>query len=541
MKFRQDRAFVISLLFALITFFSLFLHQTARAQQPPIGPGVQLPTQDLSNAKIHAYYFYSNSCAHCINILNDVIYPLEKAHPGLLDIRFLELGNPDIYRALMTAEAHFGVKPEERGLPTTIIGDKIFIGEDQNRESLTKLVQQGLEGSGIPFPTIEGLDPALLLSVPPVPTDNPEICSAENPTTCSVETPIYAAYFYQVGCKDCKRVDSDIKYLVSVYPNLIVEEFNIYEDTAIANWMAERAGRKDGFKVPALFIGEKAWIGAGEITPQAIETEIKNLEGNGSPRFWENYDSKTGNTALLNVFKNISWLNVVFFGLVDGLNPCAFATIIFFVSYLTLSGRKGKEIIITGVSFTVGVFLAYFIVGLGVYKLLDTVKDLLAVAGKVVYALTALLCLYLAYLSIRDYFKVRGGDLADMEMKLPEPLRKRINAAIRKGSKASRYYVGAFVTGILISFLELACTGQVYLPTIIYMVSQPEMRGQSLMYLLLYNIMFIVPLIVVFILAYYGTTSKDLTKFLQKHAAAVKIGMALVFILLAVWLMTSLF
>ena len=49
--------------------------------------------------------------------------------------------------------------------------------------------------------------------------------------------------------------------------------------------------------------------------------------------------------------------------------------IIFFVSYLTLSGHKGKQILLTGASFTVGVFLAYLLVGLGFYKVLDLISE----------------------------------------------------------------------------------------------------------------------------------------------------------------------
>ena len=154
--------------------------------------------------------------------------------------------------------------------------------------------------------------------------------------------------------------------------------------------------------------------------------------------------------------------------------------------------------------------------------------------------MTAVLCLVLAVLSIRDFIKVRQGDLNDMALKLPEPLRKRINQTVREGRKASSYVIGAFVTGLLISLLELACTGQIYLPVIISMSSVPAMRGQAMLYLVLYNLMFIVPLIVVFILAFYGTTSKQFTEFLRKHAGAVKIGMAIVFLILAAWLLFSL-
>jgi cytochrome c biogenesis protein CcdA len=128
-----------------------------------------------------------------------------------------------------------------------------------------------------------------------------------------------------------------------------------------------------------------------------------------------------------------------------------------------------------------------------------------------------------------------------MQLKLPDGLRKRINAVIRKGRSANRYAIGAFFTGIVISLLELACTGQVYLPTIIFVSSVPELRLRAIFYLIIYNLLFILPLVVVFILAYFGTTSKDLTSFLQKHAAAVKIGLGIVFAALGAWLLFSAF
>jgi hypothetical protein len=72
------------------------------------------------------------------------------------------------------------------------------------------------------------------------------------------------------------------------------------------------------------------------------------------------------------------------------------------------------------------------------------------------------------------------------------------------------------------------------------MSTLPELRGRAIAYLVLYNLMFIVPLVVVFILAYYGTTSRDLTAFLKKHAAAVKLGMTVIFLSLGGWLLYSL-
>ncbi len=71
------------------------------------------------------------------------------------------------------------------------------------------------------------------------------------------------------------------------------------------------------------------------------------------------------------------------------------------------------------------------------------------------------------------------------------------------------------------------------------MISMDSMRGQGILWLGLYNLMFIIPLVVVFVLAYFGTTSKQLTAFFKKHAAAVKLGLALIYIALAIFLIVD--
>lgn len=545
MQNRETRAFLTSIGLSLIVFFSLLLPNLASASDSfpqGVGPTGAEPAQPTGETiKVEAYYFYSTTCAHCMDILQTIVQPLEAKYPGLLGIKLVELGVSTNYEALMKAESAFGIGSGDRGLPVVLIGDQMLNGEQSTREKFVGLVEAGLEGDGFKLPDIPGVDPATLVFSQTQPIVDPDlVCSVDDPSACEVSAPIYAAYFFQTGCKECGRAETDLAYLNSKYPQLIIEEFNINDEAAMAEWMAERIGKEKEFNTPALFIGEHAWIDEVEFTPAAIEPVLEELRDTGSPAFWRNYNPDEGNTALIARFEKMGWLAVVLAGLVDGLNPCAFATIIFFVSYLSLSGKKGKQIIITGACFTLGVFIAYLLVGLGFYKVLDMISGFTAVISKIVYILTAVMCLVLAVLSIRDFIKVREGDLSDMALKLPEPLRKRINQTVREGRKSSSYFVGAFVTGLLVSLLELACTGQIYLPVIISMTSVASMRGQAILYLLLYNLMFIVPLIVVFILAYFGTSSKQFTEFLRKRAGAVKIGMAIVFIILAAWLILSL-
>jgi hypothetical protein len=164
----------------------------------------------------------------------------------------------------------------------------------------------------------------------------------------------------------------------------------------------------------------------------------------------------------------------------------------------------------------------------------------LTTLGRWLYGLTAVFCMALAVFSFLDYLKARRGDIGDMTLNLPHRLRMQINATIRKTRNSHTFVAAAFVTGVIVSFLELACTGQVYLPTIIFVMSVPEMKAQAFLFLLIYNLLFVAPLVVVFILAYYGTGAKQFSGFLQKRASTVKLGMSILFLALGSWLAVSL-
>ncbi len=497
---------------------------------------------------IRVLYFYSVDCPHCQVVEQEILKPLEEKYGEKLDIRYLEIGNPAYYELLVRTEEYFQVAPERRGLPTLVVDGQILIGEDEIRQQFPCLVEQCLAESGADFPPIPGLAEALTSS----PLIGPDtgggtgaigVCSPEVVTACETQAPIWAAYFYQVGCQECSRAEADIRYIRSRYPQLIVEEFNIYENAALAQWLAERAGRTD-MHTPALFIGDDALIGEKEITPQNLQALMEKYAVRGAPKVWADFNPETGLAGLVERFRALGPLTVGLAGLVDGLNPCAFATLIFFIAYLTAGGYKGRQVLVVGGAFTGGVFLAYLAVGLGLYKVLDLLGNTLTVLGRGLYGLTALFCLVLAVLSFLDYRKARRGQIEGMTLSLPKALRNRARAVIRRSAGGDprpvpAYAAGAFVTGALVSLLELACTGQLYLPTIIFVLSVPTLRARAAAYLVLYNLAFILPLLVVFVLTYFGTTSFQLGQFLQKRTAAVKLGTALVFLALALWLGVS--
>jgi cytochrome c biogenesis protein CcdA len=67
-------------------------------------------------------------------------------------------------------------------------------------------------------------------------------------------------------------------------------------------------------------------------------------------------------------------------------------------------------------------------------------------------------------------------------------------------------------------------------------MSQPELAAQAFLYLVLYCLMFILPLIVVFLLSYFGTTSEQLGQFVNRHTSTIKLITGVVFVGLALWM-----
>ena len=459
--------------------------------------------------------------------------PLVETYGNQLEILYIEASDPAPYEVYLAAIEQYDVPPTRQGVPAVFIGDDHLVGEKEIPAKLEGLLKGYLRKGGVAYPAIPGLETYLEQS-------SGAGAAGESGTGTQ---PIHLLYFFQTGCQDCDRVKGDLAYLQSKYPQMVVEEYNVRDHAAFSEWMGERNGvpSRQRMTAPTIFVGDDFLL-EEELDARSLEELLLKNQADGAERVWDDWEQEAAvaTDSIVDRFKSFGPLGVVLAGLLDGLNPCAFATLIFFVSYLSISGRKGREVLAVGGAFTLGVFLAYMLVGVGMYHVLGLLGDLLTQLGRLLYALTAVFCLALAVFSFLDYLKARRGQIGDMSLNLPHKLRMRINATIRKSRHARTFVAGAFVTGIVVSFLELACTGQVYLPTIIFVMSLPDLQARAFMYLLIYNLLFILPLVVVFVLVYYGTGAKQFSDFLQKNAAAVKLGMTLLFLSLGTWLAVSL-
>ena len=259
----------------------------------PIQPSlIEDGTLPCDPSAVHGLYFYSNNCEHCMTVLEEIVLPMQDEFGTKMDIRLVEIDYADNYELLIRTEERYGVKAEERAIPTLIINSQVLIGESAVRSDLRVIVEQGILDGGIDWPDIPDFDPSAIISDENA-AANTEVCSMDSEEACETGAPIYAAYFYQTGCDSCSRVEADLAYLRTQYPQLIIEEYNVYDQAGLGIWLAERAGRED-FQTPAVFIGSQAWIGEGEITPDAIEVALQCYQQEGSPKVWDAYDPDTG-------------------------------------------------------------------------------------------------------------------------------------------------------------------------------------------------------------------------------------------------------
>lgn len=360
-------------------------------------------------------------------------------------------------------------------------------------------------------------------------------------TTPGQET-VKLVFFYSPGCSDCELASQWLEQLQEAFPAMEVEAHNVRKVAAMRfnQALCERFEVPGDLHLvaPALF-ARGGYLIKGDISFERIGelvTRSTHMDSDDSQLVFDEQELAKSGEQIEQRYETISLGVIVLAGLLDGVNPCAFATIIFFLSYLQVARRKPWEILQVGAAFIVAVFITYFLLGLGLVEVIARISAL-RWAGHIMHWSMGVLALVVMGLCLRDGVLCLQGRLKDTTLQLPGFAKQTINAVIRKGARHSYFVIASFVTGAVISLLELACTGQVYAPTLLYMYQTGENAGGALFYLLWYNLAFVAPLVVIFTLAFFGMRHERLQEFQKRHTALIKFALAGLFLLLALFLL----
>ena len=289
----------------------------------------------------------------------------------------------------------------------------------------------------------------------------------------------------------------------------------------------------------ALRKGEKTYFGT-----QATIQECKSKEGKKTETCEKNKENSVLDIAQ-GMFKRLSFWAIILAGLTDGINPCAFAVIVFFISFLSVYKYDKKEIILVGTAYCGSVFVAYVLIGLGLFNFLYKMSSFYYVMWGFKW-LTIALCALFLILSLYDFLVYQITKKSEkVILQLGKNNKERVHKIIRyflrdKNKSAIGLFCAAVVVGFLVSLIEAVCTGQVYLPTIAVILKEANQDFfRAIMYLLVYNLMFIVPLVIIFVLSLIGYESKTFNEFLRKHLGLTKLALCLLFLGLLILLITN--
>ena len=344
--------------------------------------------------------------------------------------------------------------------------------------------------------------------------------------------------FYSSACPSCEIARLQVARLVALRPQVSVVEHDVVfpANQVLLRAFCYAAGvpADSGRTVPAVFLGQR-YLASRDITLEHLLRLVDGRDLQGAPLDVGDDEIGAAEGALRREGSMLTVAIVAAAGFIDGINPCAFAILVFLVSYLTFAGKNRFQILTTGVSFAGGVFATYVAAGFGLLRVMHASRGMPFV-HRAVYLAAAVMCFALAAATMYDLLQMRSGSPSNVKLRLPPRFTKLAHAAIRHAVSSPRLAWAAMLTGAVVATTEFVCTGQVYLPTIAYMVQAGADSGRPAAMLILYNLAFIMPMLCVVTLAYLGTTSERLAAFTRRHAATVKAAIALVLVCLGSYL-----
>ncbi len=351
-------------------------------------------------------------------------------------------------------------------------------------------------------------------------------------------------FFGSSTCGECAEIKTQLlKPLEHKYEGKLTI---VYRDIEVDKDLALLTAMEKGYRVKTtapqeLFFPDTVLVGYDVIMKEGgrlIESYLSHSEKWTYSHAYGDSTIDTMNAAAMikDRMKTWSFIGLFAIGFVDGVNPCAIASMIFLISFLGTQNRRRKDVLKIGLAFTGVTFLTYFLLGLGAFRILSLMDKFywFSLAIRVVAVSVAV---WVALLSIWDavhYYRTK--DTSEMKVQLPKSVKLLIHSVIRGNLSTNKIVVGAIATGFLVTLLEGACTAKIYLPTIMAMTHTFGFRLVGWVLLVIYNFLFVLPLLIVLTATAYGLKWKRLSSFQQRHMVLTKMLLALVMFGLAAFI-----
>jgi len=324
--------------------------------------------------------------------------------------------------------------------------------------------------------------------------------------------------FYGEGCPHCSQLHSYLEDAVETYPQLNITNHEVYfndEERELFMEMSEAYGEEiQG--VPTMFIGNTVLVGwSNSIEDQFIEEieqrcmvscedPLLNAENNETV-FVSGDSSPTEDETISSNRDKITLGAVIGAALVDAINPCAFAVLIILITSI-LANHNRRRALFAGLAFSLSIFISYFLMGLGLYTVVA--GSTAAIFSSVFYFFVGGLAIIIGLFNLKDYLWYGKWFV----MEVPISWRPKMKSLIRGITSVP----GAFGIGFVISLFLLPCTSGPYI-VILGLLAKAVTKNYAIWMLLLYNFIFILPMVAITVGTFFGITNIEKTERLRKR------------------------
>jgi len=212
---------------------------------------------------------------------------------------------------------------------------------------------------------------------------------------------------------------------------------------------------------------------------------------------------------------------VVATALVDAINPCAIGVLILLISIM-IAFKSKKDMLFYGFLYIASVFVTYILAGFGILYFLSSVPLYIS---EYISIVVGALIIIAGLIEIKDFFWYGKG----ITLAIPPERAKQIHKMTKNITLPGVIFLGIFVAGV-----ELPCTGAPYL-AILLLLSQ-NFDFAALLMLILYNLIFISPLIVILLMVNFGFKIQNIKRWKQGNRAYMRLVTGIVLIFLG-WLL----
>jgi|LSQX01.2.fsa_nt_gb cytochrome c biogenesis protein CcdA len=351
--------------------------------------------------------------------------------------------------------------------------------------------------------------------------------------------------FFSTGCTECERVEQEVlpelEELFDGMYELVRHDMLQAETIPLLVAYQERCDNHDNGRVSIVVDHTVFLSGYEAIAAELLERVNAALEARQDPA-WRmpqapDLSEDEADEVVRRKASGLTFSVVALGGLLDGFNPCAISTLIFFMSVLAVARAAPRTRLLVGISFISASFLVYMGLGLGFLYVFRQAPSFTTVK-RVVETVLGLCMIPLALFSFRDAFRFRKSQRADdVTLQIPKAFKTRIHNIMRSRLGTGGSILGGLVTGAGVTVLESVCTGQSYVPVLMYMLKKDCSNFCVWLLLIVYNLLFVLPLAVVFVCFHRGMQLTALIEWSKRNLVVVKILLGLFFSAMAVLLL----